>query len=148
MGVSINLANLHIEKVVWIKADPTTVFDALTSSEQIVEYFPLDKVTSSWSEDSELCMQGTANGQTFTDYGLIDVLDRPKAFAYKYWSDNHGTENRPENHVSVNYQLQSDGGGTRVEMVQSNLPSQEYWAVMNQAWDGLLNSLKAYVESE
>ena len=141
------MTNLQIEKVVWIKADPTAVFDALTSSRQIVEYFPLDKVTSSWSVGSELLMQGTANGRTFTDYGLIHLLDRPRVFAYTYWGDNHGTENCPEHHVSVKYQLRVDAGGTRVDMVQSNLPSRDYWAVMNQAWDGLLNSLKTHVES-
>jgi uncharacterized protein YndB with AHSA1/START domain len=138
---------LHIEKVVWIQADPTAVFDALTSSEEMVEYLPLDKVTSSWRVESELRMQGTANGQVFTDFGLIRVLDRPQAFGYTYWSDNHGTENRPEHHISIKYELKSDAGGTRVVMVQSNLPSQDYRAMMEQVWDGLLGSLKAYVES-
>lgn len=141
------MTKLHIEKVVWIQADPTAVFDALTSSEQMVEYFPLDEVVSSWRVESELRMQGTASGQIFTDLGLIRTLDRPKAFAYTYWSDNHGTENRPEHHVSINYKLEPDAGGTRVVMVQSNLPSEDYRAIMDQAWDGLLRSLKTHVES-
>ncbi len=138
---------MAIEKVIWIEAGPDVVFGALTSSEQIVEYFPLEIVTSSWRAGDELRMQGTVNGRTFTDYGWIRVLDRPTVFSYTYWSDNHGTANRPEHHVSVSYHLQPEAGGTRVEMVQSNLPSREYQAMMDQAWDGLLSSLKAHVES-
>lgn len=92
-------------------------------------------------------MQGTANGQRFTDAGVIQSLVRPKLFEYTYWSNNHGTENRPENHVSVQYSLRNEAQGTRVALVQSNLPSLDYYALMNEVWDSLLQSLKAYVES-
>ncbi len=141
------MTDLRIEKDIWIKADPTAVFDALTSSEQMVKYFPLDKVTSSWRVDSQLTMQGMADGRRFTDYGWIRALDRPTVFAYTYWGDSHGTENHPEHHVSISYHLFPEAGGTRVDMVHSNLPSQDYRAVMNDAWDHLLGGLKAYIES-
>lgn len=141
------MAVLTVEKALWIDALPEAVFDALTSSEKIVEYFPLDRVDSSWSVGSELRMYGTVNGNTFTDFGLIQKLQRPNFFAYSYWSDNHGSENLPENHVSIDYSLWPESGGTRLRMLQSNLPSREYAESMGEIWEGLLTSLKAYVES-
>lgn len=142
------MTELSVEKQILINSVPAQVFDALTASEQIVEYFPFESVQSSWSVGSELRMQGTVNGQAFTDYGLIQVFDRPRAFAYSYWSDNHGTENLPQNHASINYRLQSVAEGTWLQLLHSNLPSKEYCSMMNQAWEGLLTSLKAHVESQ
>ena len=144
---TIPMNELHIEKEILINATPEAVFDALTMPENIVEYFPLEKVMSSWTVGGELRMQGTADGQRFTDAGVIQSLVRPKLFEYTYWSDNHGTENRPENQVCVRYSLRNDAQGTRVTLVQSNLPSLDYRALMNEVWDSLLQSLQAYVES-
>ena len=138
---------LQIKREILIGATPEAVFDALTTSERIVEYFPLEKVTSSWTVGGELRMQGTANGEKFTDAGVIRSLVRPKLFEYTYWSNNHGTENRPVNQVSVQYSLRKEARGTRVTLVQSNLPSPDYCALMNDVWDSLLQSLRLYVES-
>lgn len=135
-----------IKKHVNIQATPEAVFDALTSSADIVRYFPLKQVTSEWKAGGEILLDGEVNGHAFRDHGLIEVLSRPHQFRYSYWSDNHGTERTPENYLTIDYRLSATDRGTRLEMEQSNLRSEDMFQVMKTVWDHLLTSLASYVE--
>jgi uncharacterized protein YndB with AHSA1/START domain len=138
----------HITKTVHINANPDRIFDALTSSEEIIRYFPLHRVTSAWHAGAEILLEGEIDGKPFNDHGRIEVLDRPTHFRYSYWSDNHGTARTPENHLTIDYRLAPDGQGTRLELEHGNLVSEEMAETMNLAWDHLLASLSAHVERE
>lgn len=137
-----------IKKSVYIDAKPDSVFDALTSSADIVKFFPLKKVTSAWQVGGEILLDGEVNGNAFRDYGLIQVLSRPHQFKYSYWSDNHETERTPVNHLTIDYRLYPQQQGTKLELEQSNLKSEEMFKVMNTVWDHLLSSLANYVENQ
>lgn len=139
--------SVTIRKSVYIDAKPEAVFDALTSSDDIIRYYPLKKVASEWTVGSEILLDGEVNGNTFRDYGLIQVLSRPSQFKYSYWSDNHGTERAPENYLTIDYRLSSKQQGTQLDLEQSNLRSEEMAKVMDSVWDYLLGSLVEYVES-
>ena len=138
---------MTIKKSIVINATAERVFDALTTSAEIVRYYPLEKVTSSWEVGRELRMEGTAEGNKFEDVGMIRRLDRPSCFKYSYWNENHGTENLPENHLTIRYEISKTDAGCRLDVTQTNLPSKSYRDVMEPAWDFLLESLKKYVES-
>lgn len=127
------MKSFPIKKNVYIDATPETVFDALTSSTDIVRYFPLKTVTSEWKVGSEILLEGEVNGNAFRDYGVIQVLSRPSQFKYSYWSDNHGTERTPENHVTIDYRLSATQHGTHLELEQSNLRSEEMLRVAGDA---------------
>ena len=137
-----------IKKEIKILASPSVVFDNLTSSEEIIKYFPLKEVISSWKEGSEILYKGEINNQAFTDYGKIDVLSRPNTFKYTYWSDNHGTERKPENHLSIKYELECHDNATKLKLEHSNLKNKEMYNMMNDSvWEYLLNNLKTHIES-
>lgn len=135
-----------IEKNIIINAAPSVVFDALTNSEKILQYFPLNEVISDWKVGSEVLFKGTVNGADFTDYGKIEQLTPNKIFQYTYWSDNHGTERTPENHLTICYSLSATEQGTQLKMEHKNLISAEMHAQMLGVWDFLLSSLKDYAE--
>ncbi|MCQ8183158.1 SRPBCC domain-containing protein [Methylomonas sp. SURF-1] len=139
--------SLTIKKSVYIDATPEEVFDALTSSNDIVRYFPLKKVTSEWQVGGEILLDGEVDGNAFRDYGLIQALSRPHHFKYSYWSDNHGTERTPENHLTVEYRLSAKQQGTQLDLEQANLRSEAMFRVMDTVWDHLLGSLAKYLES-
>ena len=142
------MSEFIIKKEILIDAPPESVFDALTDSEKIVEYFPLREVNSKWKVGSEVHYKGEVDGSEFTDYGTIDELNRPLKYKYTYWSDNHGTERVPENHLSICYQLSREGSGTRLRVEQSNIKIKEMYDQMNShVWAYLLERLKEYVES-
>jgi uncharacterized protein YndB with AHSA1/START domain len=140
--------NFTIEKEIFINASPELVFDMLTNSAQVIKYFPLKEVVSEWKVGSEVLYKGEVDNKSFTDYGVIDVISRPDEYKYTYWSDNHGTDRTPENHLSIRYKLSKEGKGTKLELVQSNLRSKEMFQMMDATvWDFLLNNMKNHIES-
>jgi len=142
------LKTFSITKQIIIKASPEKVFATLTSSDEIPKYYPLNEVISSWQVGDSVHYKGEISGQAFTDYGVITELKHPEVYSYRYWSDNHGTENIPDNHLTINYTLLLVNGTTQLTLVQDNIKSEEMFNVMNTVvWDMLLNGLKEYLES-
>lgn len=136
-----------IEKSIYIDANPEAVFDALTSSMDIVRFFPLKRVTSEWKVGGEILLDGEVGGAAFRDHGVIEAMSRPHHFRYSYWSDNHGTERTPENHLTIDYRLEPNQRGTTLNLRQSNLGTREMLLAMDAVWDHLLSSLAKYVEA-
>lgn len=136
-----------IEKSIYIDASPDAVFHALTSSMDIVRYFPLRKVTSEWEVGGEILLEGEADGAAFRDYGVIEAMSKPNQFKYSYWSDNHGTERTPENYLTIDYRLEPNQRGTTLNLKQGNLRAREMFLAMDAVWDHLLSSLAKYVET-
>lgn len=148
MNVENTMSILTIEKQIRIAAPAGKVFDALSDPEQIVRYYPIKSVTSSQEVAGPVLFNGEVDGKPFTDYGMIEILERPQRFRYHYWSDNHGTVDTPENRMIIDYQLSSDGGDTVLTLTHSNLLSTHRQAMMMPVWDFLLGCLKNYVETD
>lgn len=140
------MKSFTVNKSIYIGAKPEAVFDALTCSNDIVKYYPLKKVTSEWKVGGEVLLDGEINGTSFRDHGVIQTLSRPTQFSYSYWSNNHGTERTPDNHLTIAYRLSPKHQGTQLNLEQSNLRSEEMFKMMGPVWDSLLKSLKEYVE--
>ena len=137
--------NFTIKKSMYIDAKPEAVYDALTSSDAIVNYFPIKKVTSEWKVGGEVLLDGEIDGKQFRDHGLIEILSRPTQFKYSYWSTNHGTERTLKNYSTISYRLSPQQKGTQLDLEHSNLKS-EHKQIMDTVWDSLLSSLRKYVE--
>ena len=139
--------SFSIEKEITINASPEIVFDMLTNSEQIIRYYPLNEVISEWKVGSNVLYKGEIDNKKFTDYGVIEIISRPTQYKYTYWSDNHGTENTPENQITISYNLTNIKNATRLELKQTNLRSKEMFEIMDSTvWPYLLDSMKNYIE--
>jgi uncharacterized protein YndB with AHSA1/START domain len=142
------LTALSINKSISIAASPEAIYDALTNSDSIVKYFPLKSVISDWKVGEEVYYIGEANGTPFTDFGTIEILDRPSQYKYSYWSDNHGTARTHENLVSIRYQIKSYSNYCTVNLTQENIPTVELYEAMNNSiWGLLLKEFKTFMES-
>ncbi|MDD1622690.1 MAG: SRPBCC domain-containing protein [Methylococcaceae bacterium] len=137
---------LTIQKEIHITASPTLVYDAITDPNKIVSYYPIEAVRSDNQVGGQIIFEGKIGEAPFTDYGVIEVFDRPREFKYSYWSDNHGTARLPENHMSIQYLLSGNEDGTRLILEHANLLTEERRAKMAGIWDYLLTQLKSYVE--
>jgi uncharacterized protein YndB with AHSA1/START domain len=138
----------EIAKYIIISASRECVYSALTSSDEIPKYYPLKEVESTWQTGSEVLYKGEVNGASFTDFGVIEELVSPSIYTYRYWSDNHGTERLPENHITISYLLSENNESTKLAVFQSNIKSRELYELMDkQVWDYLLSSLKNYAET-
>lgn len=140
------MTTTSIEKTILINAPANEVFDALTDSDKIIQYYPLEEVFSNWQVGSEIIGKGIFNGESFTDYGKIDALLPNEKFQYTYWSTNHGTEQTPQNHLTVCYSLCETNATTTLKLEQNNIQSEQMYLQMVQVWDFLLSNLKKFVE--
>ena len=139
---------MRINKHIFVKAPIESTFEALTTSAKIIQYFPLNNVISNWQLGSEVLYKGEIEGNAFTDYGIIKEFSVPTKYSYSYWSDNHGTERLPENHLVISYTLTSLKDGTQLELQQLNIKSEELFNIMNTTvWDSLLSRFKNYMEA-
>lgn len=137
-----------INKEIIISATPSVVFNMITNPDEITKYFPLDDVISTWEEGSEILYKGVVNNHAFTDYGIIDVIKPPHIFQYTYWSDNHGTQRLPENHLTIKYELTKHNNDTKLILVHSHLQNKDMYKLMNNSvWGNLLASMKSHIES-
>lgn len=137
---------LTVQKVIQINASPIAVFDAISDPNKIVQYYPVDAVRSDSRSGGQIIFEGKVDGHAFTDYGVIDIFVPPCEFGYSYWSDNHGTERLPENHMTIRYLLSGTEQGTRLILEHKNLLTEERRNMMTSVWDFLLAQLKSYVE--
>ena len=140
--------NYTVEKTIAIAAPVDKVYEALTNSDLVIQYYPLEEVVSDWQVGSEFIAKGSIDGQNFTDYGKIDRLVKNKEFQYTYWSANHGTQRTPENYLSISYTLSETDKGTVLNLSQRNIKSEQMYSQMQQVWDFLLSSLKSFVEQK
>ena len=124
--------NYTVEKTIAIAAPVDKVYEALTNSELVIQYYPLEEVVSDWQVGSEFIAKGSINGQNFTDYGKIDRLVKNKEFQYTYWSTNHGTQRTPENYLSISYTLLETDKGTVLNLSQRNIKSEQMYSQMQQ----------------
>lgn len=67
----------RVEKEITIKSPIGDVFSSLTDSKEVVKYFPLTAVESSWKEGEDVLYKGEVEGVPFTDYGVIEKLSSP-----------------------------------------------------------------------
>jgi uncharacterized protein YndB with AHSA1/START domain len=137
-----------IHKQISIAAPPSVVFDALTDSEKIVQYYPLKEVRSTWQFGSEIILKGSNGNQDFTDFGTIEILLPHEKFQYSYWSDNHRTARVPENYLTICYTLHETDNSTNLELEHKNLKSETMYLQMLDVWDFLLSNLKKYAEQK
>ena len=118
------MKTFSIEKTIAIDAPVHIIFEALTNSNLIVRYYPLEEVISNWKIGSEIVCKGSIEGQSFTDYGKIDSLTPNEEFQYTYWSTNHGTKRTPENCLTICYTLLQADNGTNLKLKQKNIKSE------------------------
>ena len=140
------MKRLSIEKSLFINVPPRILFEALTNSDGIIQYYPLQEVISDWKVGGEIIFKGSNEGKNFIDYGTIDDLILDRKFQYTYWSDNHGTERTPENHLTICYTLSQVDNGTILKLEHKNFRSEAMYSEMLNVWDFLLSNLKNFVE--
>lgn len=139
---------MKIKKEIIVNSPIANVFSALTDSDEIPKYFPLQSVESDWVKGNAVLYKGVINSVPFTDFGVIEELIKPRIYRYRYWSDNHGTARTEQNHLTIEYRLETVSEGTKLTVLHDNIKSKEMYDLMkNQVWGHLLNSLKTHMES-
>jgi uncharacterized protein YndB with AHSA1/START domain len=140
--------DLKVEKHIEIKADPESIWNALTDSEMIQEYFFGTQVVSNWKEGSDMVFQGEWEGVAYRDKGKIMVSIPGEVLKYAYWSKFSGLDDQPENYSTVTYKLKDQGNITLLSLTQEGFASDEGRQHAEEGWQMVLEGLKKLVEAD
>ncbi len=140
--------SFNIKKEIRINANKSELWKTLTTPALIKRYLMGANATSEWKMGSKIIYQGVFNGIEFRDEGVIDILDYESKYQYSYWSKNHGTDNIPENYVTISYLIVENDNEVILKVNQSNYKLKEIAESMNQIWDLILGNLKTLLEKK
>lgn len=130
----------------WINADPQTVWDALMDPENVHQVFWGTTFEGEWRVGGKISYSGEWEGNAYQDYGTILELNIPYFLRHTYWSSMSGTEDIPENHTEIIYELSAKDGGTAVKISQIKMPREEQRDHSIQGWTEILGKYKALIE--
>ncbi len=129
-----------------IDATPVQVWDALTNPDMIAQYFFGTQAISDWKVGSALHFKGVWEGKEYLDKGTILKSEFAKVFEYDYISSFSGLEDKPENYATITYRLFPEEQGTRLEITQTNIATDEMQKHSEQNWGYILTNLKQLLE--
>ncbi|MEO6611471.1 MAG: SRPBCC family protein [Chitinophagaceae bacterium] len=131
-----------------IDAPVANVWEALTTPSIIKQYFFGTNAISDWKVGSPLLFRGEWEGKSYEDKGVILDSVPNKLFVYKYWSSMSGIEDKPENYVTITYELKEEPNGTRLQIKQENIQDEKMKAHSEQNWNKVLGDLKQLLEKQ
>ncbi len=124
------------------------VWEALTTPEIIKKYFFGTNTESDWLVGSPITFSGEWEGKTYQDKGTILENDPGRILQYSYWSSMSGIEDKPENYVTVTYELTEKNHHTLVTISQDNIPSEQMKEHSAENWGKVLKGLKELMEQK
>ena len=140
--------NITGKASVSINASASEVWDALTNPELIKQYFFGTNAISDWKAGSPIIFEGEWEGKHYRDKGTILKTVPNKLFQYKYWSSMSGIEDKPENYVTITYELSEKNNKTTLAITQENIPDEKMKEHSEQNWKKVLADLKKLLEGE
>ena len=141
-------SNITGKASIKIDAPSSQVWEALTTPEIIKKYFFGTNAISDWKVGSPLIFRGEWEGKQYEDKGTILKSIPGKLFQYKYWSSMSGIEDKPENYVTITYELTEKNDKTKLTITQENIPDEKTKEHSEQNWKKVLKGLKKLLEKE
>jgi len=131
-----------------INASAAKVWEALTTPSIIKQYFFGTNAISDWKVGSPLIFKGTWEGKKYEDKGMILDKIPQKLFRYSYWSSMSGIEDKPENYVTITYQLSESDNQTMLTVTQENIPDEKTKKHSEENWNKVLKELRQLLEKQ
>lgn len=129
-----------------INAPLFKVWEALTTPEIIKQYFFNTETETDWLVGSPIKFYGEWQGKTYEDKGTILANDPGRLLQYSYWSSMSGIEDKPENYVTITYELVEKDGHTLLTISQDNIPSEQMKEHATENWKKVISGLKELME--
>jgi uncharacterized protein YndB with AHSA1/START domain len=138
----------HVARaVVDIDAGREAVWHALTDPGMIAGWMMGARVSTDWQVGSPISWEGELDGKAYEDKGEVLAVEQPDRLSVTHYSPLMGEADTPENYHTIVYELSGDDGTTTVTLTQDGNDSAEQAEQFSANWQGMLESLKASVES-
>jgi uncharacterized protein YndB with AHSA1/START domain len=131
-----------------IDAPASTVWDALTNPDVIKQYFFDTNAKSDWKVGSAITFSGQWEGKSYQDKGTILAKTKGKLLRYTYWSSMAGIPDKPENYVTITYDLVEKNNKTQLTITQENIPDNKMKEHSEENWNKVLTNLKQLLEKQ
>ncbi|MCW3085472.1 MAG: hypothetical protein JWP12_2838 [Bacteroidetes bacterium] len=131
-----------------IDASVEKVWEALTTPKLIKKYFFGTDTHTDWKPGSKITFTGEWEGKSYEDKGTIISVEKNKMIKYNYWSEMSGIEDKPENYVTITYELAKDDDKTKLTITQENIPDEKMKEHSIENWKKVMSNLKELVERE
>ncbi len=129
-----------------ISASPARVWQALTTPEIIKKYFFGSDIVTTWEVGSPIFYRGVWQGKPYEDKGKIIEFRPPHRLVTTHWSPLSGVPETPDTYHTLIYDLEAQGGATRLTLTQDNNATEEEKSHSEQNWQAMLQALKKTVE--
>jgi len=144
------LINNTIDKAVFINALPLQVWQALTipalmnkwMSETTIE------VNTNWQVGQPILIAGGWYKTRFENKGVVLQFDVARVLKYTHLSSLSRLPDNPESYTVVEFTLDADDNGTKLQLKLSNFPTDTIYRHFNFYWNVALVLLKRFVEEQ
>jgi uncharacterized protein YndB with AHSA1/START domain len=136
---------LTVEKDITIKADISTVWNALTDPKITKQYFLNCEAISDWNTGDPIIFKMTSEGKEVIPVkGLIVRIKKGELLEYTCFAPEF--EDDVSRHTQVIYQLSKTEAGTQLHVSQGEFQKEEQFNHTSESWDVVLNGLKTLLE--
>jgi uncharacterized protein YndB with AHSA1/START domain len=129
-----------------INAPLEKIWEALTNSEIVKQYFFGTHLVTSWKVGEPIVFQGEWEGQNYQDKGEVLEYEHNQRLAYSYLSNWSGMEDLPENYLWVCYEVKADGEKTELTIHQSNYDEERAKHSAGN-WASIVDEMRKIVEA-
>jgi uncharacterized protein YndB with AHSA1/START domain len=130
-----------------VDASPRRVWTALTDPSEIEKYMFGSHVVTDWKPGSSIVWKGEYEGKAYEDKGEILEAEPERRLRMTHFSPLSGEEDVPENYHTLTFELDGNGGTTRVALSQDGNSTPEAAEHSRANWEKMLAGLKDLVES-
>ena len=132
--------------VIYIKASPDSVWQALTSAEFTRQYFHSTDIRSDWTQDATVTFYN--QDQSVAVEGKVLVVDKPNKLSYT-WHVHYNPEAKAEEPSRVTYLLESVEDSTKLTLIHDHFPAESVvYQQINEGWIAILCNMKTLLETD
>lgn len=128
-----------------INASVEKVWEALTNTEIVKQYFFGFNQETNWKTGSPILWTGEYEGTTYVDKGVVLKFLPNTKLSYSYLSSWSGLDDKAENYLLVTYEVKPIEARTELTITQSNY-TQDKAKHSAENWAFVIDGLKKLVE--
>ena len=129
-----------------IAAMPDAVWRALTDPAEVKKYYFGTDLETDWKPGSRITWSGEWQGKKYQDHGEVLEVERGRRMKYTHFSPLMRRADEPANYHTITVDLEPDGAGTRVTLVQDNNADAKSRDQSQKNWEMVLEGLKKLLE--
>ncbi len=98
-------------------------------------------IETDFAVGSPITFEGHFFGRRFADHGTVLEFERARVLRFTHFSPLYGLADEPENYHDISITLEPVDGGTRIEVTQRNIQSNERADRSQEQWKQALATL-------